>query len=102
MNLEIVNNKGVFEIHGDFINEHTNQVATFFNNLLDTYYEIVICLKHVKQIDETAINVMKFISNKAKRRSKILFVLGNENKRIYSQLNKANLIYVFGNDYDFK
>ncbi|MDO5975141.1 STAS domain-containing protein [Flavivirga jejuensis] len=102
MNLEIINNKGVFEIHGDFVNEHTNRVATYFNRLLDRYYEIVICLEHVKQVDETAINVMRFIASKAKRRGKTLFVLGNENKRIHDQFNKANLISVFRNDYDFK
>lgn len=99
MNFEIINNKGIFEIHGDFINEHTNQVATYFNNLLDTYYEIVICLKNVKQVDETAINVMKFISGKASRRSKTLFVLGKENESISTQFKKANLNTIFRNDY---
>ncbi|AUP77641.1 hypothetical protein [Flavivirga eckloniae] len=102
MNLKIINNKGVFEIHGDFVNEYTNVVATFFNKLLDTYYEIIICLKNVKKIDERAINVMKFISDKAKRRSKTLFVLGEENKSINKQFEQANLNSIFIVDYDYR
>jgi len=100
MNFEIKNNQGVFEIHGDFINDHANQVETYFNNLLDTYYEVVICLKKVKQVDTKAIKVMQFIATKAKRRSKVLFVLGKENRRIKKQFKKANLNTIFKNDYD--
>ncbi|NMH88734.1 hypothetical protein [Flavivirga algicola] len=102
MNFEIINNKGVFEIHGDFTKAHTNQVANYFNNLLDKYYEIVICLKQVKCIDDKALNVMRFIVAKAKRRSKILFVLGKDNKRINKQFKTANLNNIFKNDYDSK
>ena len=100
MNFEIINNKGVFEIHGHFTNAYTNQVADFFNNLLDKYYEITICLKQVRRIDSKALNVMQFIDAKAKRRSKILFVLGKENKRIKKHFEAANLINIFRNDYD--
>ncbi|MFI1743395.1 hypothetical protein [Thalassobellus sediminis] len=100
MNFEIINNKGVYEIHGDFTNDHTNKVETYFNNLLDTYYEVVISLKKVKQIDNKALEVMRFISEKAKRRSKVLFVLGKGNKRIRNQFKKANLNTIFKNDYD--
>ena len=53
MNLQIFNNQGTFEIHGDFIEAHANIVRTYFSDLLDTYYEIVICLKQVKKIDVT-------------------------------------------------
>ena len=102
MNFEIINNRGVFEIHGHFTNAYTNQVADFFNNLLDRYYEITICLKQVKRIDTKAINVMQFIAAKAKRRSKVLFVLGKENKRIKKQFEAANLTNIFRNDYDSK
>lgn len=102
MNFEIINNKGVFEIHGDFTKNHTNLVADYFNTLLDRYYEIVICLKQVKHIDNKAMDVMRFISAKAKRRSKVLFVLGKENKNIKRQLKNANLNNIFRNDYDSK
>ena len=102
MNFEIVNNRGVFEIHGDFTNAHTNQVANYFNNLLDTYYEIVICLKQVKRMDESALNVLQFIATKAKRRSKVLFILGKNNKSINKQFKAANLNNLFRNDYDRK
>lgn len=100
MNFEIINNKGVYEIHGDFINDHTNKVETYFNNLLDTYYEVVISLKKVNKIDNKALEVMRFISEKAKRRSKVLFVLGKGNKRIKTEFKKANLNTIFKNDYD--
>lgn len=100
MNFEIINNKGVFEIHGHFTNAYTHQVADFFNNLLDKYYEITICLKQVKRIDNKALNVMQFITAKAKRRSKVLFVLGKDNKRIKSHFESANLINIFKDDYD--
>ena len=99
MSFEIINNKGVFEIHGHFTNAYTNQVADLFNNLLDRYYEITICLKHVKRMDSKALNVMQFITAKAKRRRKVLFVLGKDNKRIKKQFEKANLNDIFCNDY---
>ncbi|TGV00666.1 STAS domain-containing protein [Flavivirga rizhaonensis] len=102
MNFEIINNRGVFEIHGDFTNTHTNQVATYFNNLLDKYYEVVICLNQVKRMDDKALNVMQFIAAKAKRRSKTLFVLGKENKRINEQFKTSNLNNIFKNDYSSK
>lgn len=99
MNFEIKNNKGVFEIHGDFTNTYSNQVANYFSTLLDRYYEIVICLKQVRCMDETALNVMQFISAKAKRRSKVLFVLGEDNENINRQFNKSSLNSIFRNDY---
>ncbi len=101
MNFEIINNKGVFEIHGHFTNAYAHYAADFFNNLLDKYYEITICLKQVRRIDKKALNVMQFISAKAKRRSKELFVLGKENKRVKSQFEGANLMNLFRDDYDY-
>ena len=100
MDFKIINNKGVYEVCGDFTNTNTDVVADYFNNLLDTYYEIVICLNKVSDIDTTALNVMQCIANKAKKRSKILFVLGKENKSIKGIFNKANLINIFRNDYN--
>ncbi|OEK08160.1 hypothetical protein A8C32_01480 [Flavivirga aquatica] len=98
MDFKIINNKGIFEIHGDFTNIQTNQVADYFSNLLDKYYEIIICLKQVDKIDNTAIKVIRSIAAKARRRSKILFVLGKENENITKQLKKANL-NIYKNDY---
>ncbi len=102
MNFEIINNRGIFEIHGDFTNVHANQVANYFNNLLDRYYEIVICLKQVKHIDCAALNVMQFIAAKAKRRSKVLFVLGKDNSCVNKEFRKHDLTNIFRNDYDSK
>jgi len=99
MSLEILNNKGVFEIHGNLIKENKDQVFEFFNTLLDTYYEIVICLKKVKQIDDSGLKVMRFIQNKANKRSKILFVLGKENRRIFKKFKEVRLNDIFENDY---
>ncbi|WP_203258748.1 hypothetical protein [Hyunsoonleella ulvae] len=99
MDFQIINNKGVYELHGHFIEEHTFNVASYFNTLLDKYYEIVICLNGVKQIDKTAINVMRFIQNKAKQRSKTVFVLGKDNKKIKDKFKQANLTNIFRNDY---
>lgn len=99
MNFQIINNKGVYEIHGNFTNANIHEVANYFNNLLDTYYEIVICLKKVKCMDQSALGVLKRLVKKAKKRSKILFILGKENQRIISVFNKANLTRIFKNDY---
>ena len=99
MNLQILNNQGIFEIHGDFIEAHTSIVKAYFNDLLDTYYEIVICLKQVEKIDKYGLNVMQFIVNKASKRSKIIFVLGGENKNIIKKFQKANMSNIFKNDY---
>ncbi|OUR98359.1 hypothetical protein A9Q86_15030 [Flavobacteriales bacterium 33_180_T64] len=99
MNLQILNNQGTFEIHGDFIEGNTDKVRQYFDNLLDRYYEIVICLKQVKRIDNSGLSVMKFITQKATKRSKTLFVLGDQNKRIIKKFKNANLSTIFKNDY---
>lgn len=99
MNFQIINNKGVYEIHGNFTSTNIDEVANYFNNLLDMYYEIVICLKKVKCIDQPALGVLKHLVKKAKKRSKILFVLGKENHKIRNLFNKANLTSIFKNDY---
>lgn len=101
MRLEIINNNGVFELHGHFVEANTYKVANYFNTLLDRYYEIVICLKGVQKIDASALNVMQFITTKGRRRSKTVFVLGKENKNIKDKFNKANLTNIFKNDYDY-
>ncbi len=99
MDFQIINNKGTFEIHGNLTQENTNTAKDYFNTLLDTYYEIVICLKSVNKIDQSALNVLEFISNKAKKRSKTLFVLGKENQSIKKIIAKAGLNSIFKNDY---
>lgn len=99
MTLKIINNKGVFELHGYFIERNTYKVANYFNALLDKYYEIVICLKGVQKIDKHALDVMQFITCKAKRRSKTVFVLGKDNKHIKDKFNTAKLTHIFRNDY---
>ncbi|WP_299886034.1 STAS domain-containing protein [uncultured Lacinutrix sp.] len=91
MNFEIINNKGVFEIHGDLTKENTQRTKEFFDTLLDRYYEVVISLKKVRAIDKPALKVLQFISEKAKRRSKTLFVLANENCNIGNLIKKINL-----------
>ena len=99
MNLQILNNQGVYEIHGEFIGAHANIVRAYFNDLLDTYYEIVICLKRVKKIDHSGLGVMQFIVNKGAKRSKTIFVLGEKNVSIVKAFKKANLVNIFKNDY---
>ena len=99
MNLEIINNKGVFEIHGYFTKENSTRVAEYFSDLLDTYYEVVICLKKVKSIDLAALHVLQSITKKAEKRSKVLFVLGKENKRIKKAFINSDLVGIFKNEY---
>jgi len=99
MDFQIINNKGTFEIHGNLTVENTDYARAYFNTLLDTYYEIAICLKKVNKMDNSAISVLEFISNKAKKRSKTLFVLGRENKSIKKIITRAGLNSIFRNDY---
>jgi anti-anti-sigma regulatory factor len=100
MSLEIINNKGVFEVCGEFTLENKGKVKEYFNNLLDSYYEVVMCLNKIKKIDESAVDVLKFIHNKAAKRSKILFVLGKENRVIKKSFKAFNISYIFKNDYN--
>ena len=100
MSLEIINNKGTFEICGEFTRENKGKVKEYFNDLLDNYYEVVMCLNKIKKIDESAIDVLKFIHNKAAKRSKILFVLGKENKIINKTFKVFNISHIFKNDYN--
>lgn len=99
MKLDIINNKGIYEIHGDFTSRNVFKVKDYFNYLLDHYYEIVICLNNVNKIDLSAMCVLKFIFKKAKKRSKVLLVKGRKNEKIKDmfKLSKAN--YIFKDNY---
>ena len=99
MNFQIINNKGTFEIHGNLTLENTSYTKDYFNTLLDRYYEIVICLNKVTKLDASALQVLQFISEKAKQRSKTLFVLGKHNEKIKNTIHNANLNSIFRNDY---
>jgi anti-anti-sigma regulatory factor len=100
MSLEIINNKGVFEVCGEFTYENNRKVKEYFNDLLDNYYEVVMCLNKINKIDESAIDVLKFIYRKATKRNKVLFVLGRENKIIKKTFKVFNISYIFRNDYN--
>ncbi len=99
MNFQIINNKGTFEVHGNLTFENTNYTKGYFNMLLDRYYEIVICLNKVTKMDESALNVLRFISEKAKKRSKTLFVLGKNNGTIKNVMENTNPNTIFRDDY---
>jgi anti-anti-sigma regulatory factor len=100
MSLEIINNKGTFEICGEFTSENKGKVKEYFNDLLDNYYEVVMCLGKIKKIDESAVEVLKFIHHKAAKRSKVLFVLGKKNRIIKKTFKAFNISYIFKNDYN--
>jgi len=59
-----------------------------------------MCLDKIKKIDESAIDVLKFIYKKAAKRSKILFVLGKGNKIIKKTFKAFNISYNLKNDYN--
>ncbi len=99
MDFQIINNKGTFEIHGELTIVQANYFKDYFNALLDQCYEIVICLNSVNRIDNSALSALQFISNKAKKRSKTLFILGKENKSINRIITNAGLNSIFRNDY---
>jgi len=100
MSLEIINNKGTFEVSGEFTSENKGKVKEYFNDLLDNYYEVVMCLNKIKKIDESAIDVLKFIHKKASKRRKVLFVLGKNNRLIKKTFRIFNISYIFKNDYN--
>jgi len=100
MPLKIINNKGIFEVCGEFTSENKGKVKEYFNNLLDNYYEVVMCLNKINKIDESAIDVLKFIHRKAAKRSKVLFVLGKKNTTIENAFKVFNISYIFKNDYN--
>ena len=99
MKLEIINNKGVFEIHGDFAHRNVFIVRDYFDYLLNQYYEIVMCLKEVNRIDSLAMAVLKYINTKAQKRGKALIVYGRENEKIKNLINETKSNYIFNNDY---
>ena len=100
MSLEIINNKGVFEVSGEFTSENKEKVKEYFNYLLDNYYEVVMCLNKIEKIDESAVDVLQFIHNKAVKRSKVLFVLGRGNGIIKNAFRVFNVSHIFKNDYN--
>lgn len=99
MKLQIINTSGTFEVIGNFTSENTEIVKEKFNYLLDHYEEIVMSLKKVKKMDNKAVKVLKDISAKANRRSKILFVLGKENNVIVHAFTKNNVKHIFREEY---
>ena len=100
MSLEIINNKGIFEVSGEFTSENKGKVKEYFNKLLDNYYEVVMCLNKTKIMDESAVDVLKFIHKKAAKRSKVLFVLGKDNRIIKKTFKAFKISYIFKNDYN--
>jgi len=58
-----------------------------------------MCLAKVKKIDKNALEVLQNIYEKAQKRSKILFVLGKDNKEIFKALQSNQLTYIFRDDY---
>lgn len=99
MKLQIRNTSGTFEVIGNFTSKHTKEVKDHFNYLLDHYEEVIMCLRNVNAIDKNALQVLQEIYQKATRRSKILFVLGQENKTVATALKNDQLSYIFRNDY---
>ncbi|WP_103071580.1 hypothetical protein [Aquimarina sediminis] len=99
MKLQIINTLGTFEVIGNFTSENTEIVKDRFNYLLDHYEEVVMSLKKVKKIDKKAVKVLKEISAKANRRSKILFVLGKENRIIAAAFNRNKANHIFRENY---
>ncbi|WP_459209565.1 STAS domain-containing protein [Aquimarina rhabdastrellae] len=97
--LRITNNLGTYEIEGEFTSKNSLLVREKFNYLLDHYEEVVMCLGKVKKIDKSALCVLLDIYSKAKRRSKVLFVLGKKNKYISDMFTKSQMNYIFKNDY---
>lgn len=99
MKLLIKNTLGTFEIIGNFTATYTKEVKDHFNYLLDHYEEVIMCLHKVNAIDKNALQVLQEIYQKASRRSKVLFILGKENKTVATALKNNQLSHIFRNDY---
>ncbi|WP_378178673.1 STAS domain-containing protein [Aquimarina sp. SS2-1] len=99
MELQIHNTNGRIEIKGNFTSGNVNKVKDYFNYLLDHYEEVVMCLNNVHQVDKSALKVLKNIYAKAQKRSKVLFVLGKGNKKVFRALKRNQLTHIFRNDY---
>ncbi len=99
MKLQIQNTQGTFEVIGNFTSQNTKKVKNYFNYLLDHYEEVVMCLKRVQKIDHTALDVLNDIHKKACRRSKVLFVLGQDNETVSNAFFQNQLTHIFRDDY---
>jgi len=99
MKLQIQNTQGTFEVIGNFTSSHVEEVKNHFNYLLDHYEEVIMCLKKVKKIDLNALQVLQEIYQKAQRRSKVLFVLGQDNTAISTAFSHNQLTHIFRDDY---
>ncbi len=99
MKLHIQNTKGTFEVIGDFTTSNTLKVKDHFHYLLDHYEEVIMCLNKVKKIDRNALQVLNEIHTKANKRSKVLFILGQENKIVTKAFSHHHLTHIFRNDY---
>ncbi|MBW1297940.1 STAS domain-containing protein [Aquimarina litoralis] len=99
MELEINNVRGRIEVAGNFTSENVHKVKDHFNYLLDHYDEVVMCLRKVKKIDRKALKVLLLIYAKAKKRKKVLFVLGKKNEKVFKALKTNKLNHIFRNDY---
>ena len=99
MKLQIQNKQGTIEVIGNFTTLNTEKVKDHFNYLLDHYEEVVMCLKKVKKIDHSALNVLKAIHKKACKRSKVLFVLGQNNETVFDAFSNHQLTHIFRDDY---
>lgn len=99
MKFQIRNNKGTIEIVGNFTTAYASAVQEYFDYLLDHYEEVVMCVKQVHTMDKKAAKVLSSIYEKAKKRNKILFVLGKKNTAIRQAFQQYKITHIFRNDY---
>lgn len=99
MNLQIINNKGTYEISGNLTRPNIEIVQEKFNHLLNHYDEIIMSLDHIEKIDDFGIEILKQLRLKALKRSKILFVLLRSNRQLLSKLKNKKSVYILREDY---
>ncbi|WP_378186549.1 hypothetical protein ACE939_15260 [Aquimarina sp. W85] len=99
MSLQIINNKGVYEICGNLTRQNLSLVHEKFSHLLNHYEEVVMSLDFIEKIDNYGLELLKSIRLKALQRSKVLFVLIKSNNHLLATLKRRKSTYILREDY---
>ncbi len=98
MSVKIIHTNELIEIRGDFTSQNRVQIKTYLSDFVISNSSLNICLKNINSIDESAIDVLKFIKRKALTKQTSLFVFGKKHPLVNKVFESFNISHILKND----
>ena len=99
MSVQIIHTSELIEIRGDFTSKSRVQLKAYLSDFVRSDTTINICLNNINSIDESAIDVLKFINRKAINKQTSLFVFGKKNPILYKVFKSFNISHILKNEF---